>query len=132
MDRFESLENPRQIILKLIPSSAPSSAENLRTAHTRSTEAPSTSPFSSPTYPRRTRRHGSAKGGEGKHGKPPSKATSEGKNTRRSARVARRVADDVDVVVAAAVVVVVVVEDGCSVGGGGKVGKKYGRSGLDH
>lgn len=27
VDRFESLENPRQIILKLIPSSAPSSAQ---------------------------------------------------------------------------------------------------------
>lgn len=71
MDRFESLENPRRIILKLIPSSAPSSAENLRTAHTRFTEAPSTSPFSSPT--RRTRRHGSPKGGEEKQGKPPSR-----------------------------------------------------------
>lgn len=129
MDRFESLENPRRIILKLIPSSAPSSAENLRTAHTRFMEAPSTSPFSSPT--RRTRRHERlAEGRGGKAGKATLARPQRGKIHVEVRWLPTRVADHVCVVVAAAAVVEV--EDGCSVGGGGKVGKKYGRSGLDH
>lgn len=67
---LESLENPRRIILKLIPSSAPSSAENLPyCAHPFHRKPPSPR---APFPPLRGGR-GDTKGGEEKQGKPPSR-----------------------------------------------------------